>query len=191
MAVDSNSVANEAIALMGDNQPRVTGQSPTWDSSTAGIALQNLYAPCVATVARQFGFDFARRVATLVASGNAGPFPYGFTGEYLYPSNGIEIWELLPAVQLDVNNPLPSTWGVGNTLVGLVQTKVIWTSILAPLATYNNNPAEATWDSLFREAVVRLLASELASAIASKPETEASFLNSAAGFTKIAETRNG
>ncbi len=191
MPVTSNDIANQAIALIGDNQPAVTGQAPTFDNSTAGIALQRLYAPCVATVARQYGFDFSRRIATLVASGNPAPHPYGFTQEFIYPGNGIEIWEMIPGVQLDENNPLPTTWVVGNTQVSGTQTKVIWTSVLAPQVTFNNNPSEATWDATFRESVVRLLASELASAIAGKPETEASMLQSAAAFTKIAETRNG
>ena len=53
----SNSVANEAIALIGDNQPPVVGFYPTFDNSPAGVALQKLYGPTVAAVARQWGWD--------------------------------------------------------------------------------------------------------------------------------------
>lgn len=167
----STSVANQAILLIGDNQPLVTGVSPTFDSSTAGIALSQIYVPTVQEMQRQFSWDASRRTVALTASGNAAPYPFGYTGEYIYPANGIEVWEIQPRVPADLNDPLPSQWSVGNTLVNGVQTKVIWTSQTAPYATYNNNPSESTWDAGFLEAVVRALAAKLAIAIAGKPDT--------------------
>lgn len=187
----STSVANEAIQLIGDNQPAVTGIAPTFDNSTAGIALQSIYVPTVQTIARQYGWDFARRQVALSPSGNVAPFPFGFPFEYVYPSNGLEVWELQPTTIADVNNPLPQTWVVGNTLINNVQTKVIWTDLANALATYNNQPSEATWDSGFLEAVVRLLASKLAAAIAGKPETEAAMLQTAGTFAGATQSRNG
>lgn len=187
MPVTSNDVANQAIQLTGDNQPPVSGNSPTFDNSTAGVALQRLYAPCVATVARQFGWDLARSTVALALTGNIAPVGYAF--EYGYPSNGIEVWQLLPSVVVDANNPLPITWNVGNAVVTGTQEKVIWTNLASAMATYNNNPSEATWDSLFREAVVRLLASELAMAIAGRPDTAQSYLDSGAAMESIAEGR--
>jgi len=188
MPVTSTDIANQAILYMGGNQPPVTGLAPTFDNSTAGKALQVLYAPCVATVQRQFGWDASRRLVTLALSGNPGNvlWPY----EYLYPANGIQIWQLVPSVITDPNNPLPTTYSVGNTLVGGVQTKVIWSSLQNAMANYNNNPTEAVWDAAFREAVVRLLASELAMAIAGKPDASQGYLQSGGAFEKIAEERD-
>lgn len=186
MAVTSNDVANQAIQLIGDNQPPVSGHAPTFDNSTAGVALQKLYAPAVATVARQWGWDFARHTATLAFSGNAAP--PGWLYEYLYPGT-VEVWQLLPATMADPNNPLPVNWSVGNTLVSGVQTKVLFSNLQNAVAVYNNNPTESTWDPLFREAVVRLLASELAMAIAGRPDTAQALVETGAAFETIGEGR--
>lgn len=188
----STDIVNQAINLIGDDMPPVTGVAPTFDSSTAGKAAAQLYGLCVQAAGRQFGWDFARNQVTLTASGNAAPFPMGYSGEYLYPSNGIQIWQLfgdLGAAGVDLNNPVPLNWTVGNTLVSAVQKKVIWTSIPSPRAIYNNAPSESTWDPLFQMAVVRLLASAMAMAIAGKPDVAESMLSSGAAFETLAESR--
>lgn len=183
----STDIANQAIEMIGGNQPPVTGVAPTFDSSKAGVALQSLYAPAVASVARQFGWDFARNTATLTVSGNTAPV--GWLYEYLYPSMGIELWQLVPASLTDANDPLPQNWAVGNAVVGATQTKVIWANLINAKAVFNNNPTEATWDPLFREAVVRLLASELAIALGGKPDTADFNLRSGAAFERLGEQR--
>lgn len=185
--VTSTDIVNQAIQLIGDNQPPVTGVAPTFDNSAAGIAAAALYLPCVATVGRQFGWDFARNTVTLTLSGNTAPFPWTF--EYLYPTNGIQIWQLKPASLADPNNPLPLRWSVGNALVSSTQTKVIWANLSGAEAVYNNAPSEATWDPGFREAVVRLLASELAIAIPARPDFSQSALEIHAGMETVAESR--
>lgn len=184
----SNNVANEAILLMGGNQPPVTGFAPSFDNSPNGQALQQLYAPCVATVARQFEWDFARGFVALTLTGNAPPFPWAY--EYLYPGT-IALWQIMPAAFVDPNNPLPQNWSVGNALVGTTQSRVLWCNLATATGVYNVNPSEATWDPLFREAVVRLLASELATATAGKPETSAGLLQSGAAFETLGEGRPG
>ena len=187
----SNAVANAALQLIGNNQGTplsVQGNAPTFDNSPAGLALQELYEPCVWTVGRQWGWDFARSTFALVPTGNT-PADPSFSQEYAYPSNGIEVWQLLPNAAGDSNNPLPVNWSVGNNEVGGNQIKVIWTNLTNALCTYNNNPTEATWDPLFREAVVRLLASELAMALAGRPDTEQSFLQSGAAIESLGEGR--
>jgi hypothetical protein len=191
VAVTSNDIANQALQDLGGNMPAVQGQAPTFDNSTAGKALQRLYTPTVQTVARQFGWDFARCLVALTLSGNAAPAGFGYNFEYLYPGNSVEVWQLMPAVIADANNPLPVNWTVGNTLVNGVQTKVIWSNLANAQGVYNNAPAEAVWDSLFREAVVRLLTSVLAMAIAGKPDVAEAYLQSGAAFEGIGETRAG
>lgn len=190
MAVTSNDIANQAIELLGDDQPFVTGQAPTFDNSAAGKALQKLYAPCVATVQRQFGWDASRNAVALALTGNTPPMP-GWQFEYAYPGNGIEVWQLVPAAAAitDPNNPLPVNWDVGNNVVTGTQTKVIWSNQQAAQAIYNNNPTEAVWDALFREEVARLLASELAMALAGKPDTSQNLLETAGTFGSLGESR--
>lgn len=189
MTIDSNFVANEAIQLVGNNVPSVQGQSPTFDNSVPGRALQFLYPSVVRTVGREFGWDFARNLFALVLTGNVAPL--GFAFEYAYPPMSVEVWQVQPAAAaIDPNNPLPVNWDVGNALVNGVQTKVIWTSQAGALAAINNNPAESTWDPGFQEAVVRLLASELSMALFARPDSAESYLQSGAAFETIAEGRD-
>lgn len=184
----STDIVNQAIQLIGDNQPAVTGVAPNFDTSPAGKAAAALYTPTVNTVARQFGWDFARNTVVLTTSGNVAPYPWSF--EYLYPSNGVQIWQLLPGSSSDPNNPLPVRWAVGNTLVASVQTKVIWSNLASASAYFNNIPSESTWDPLFRESVVNLLARGLALAINGKPDTALRMLESTEMFTKLGEMRD-
>jgi len=173
---------------MGDNMPAVTGLAPTFDNSPAGKALQYLYTETVQAVQRRFEWDASRRVYALTLSGNTAPLGYDF--EYIYPTVGIEIWNLTSATA-DPNDPLPTNWSVGNALVAGVQTKVIWSDVASALAVYNNQPTEAVWDSAFTEAVVRELASKLAMALAGRPETEQLFLQSGEAAINIATSRDG
>lgn len=187
MATTSNDITNQALQLTGDNAPPVVGNAPAFDNSPYGVALQKLYASCVATVARQWGWDLARAVVALTLTGNVAPAGYAY--EYAYPPNGIEVWQLMPQTLTDTNNPLPVNWNVGNAVVGGTQVKVIWTNQINAYATYNNNPNEGTWDPLFRESVVRLLASELAMAVKAKPDTSQAMLESGAAFESLGEAR--
>ena len=186
MTVTSNDIANQAIQLIGDNQPAVVGNAPNFDNSVAGIALSKLYTSSVATVARQWGWDFARHAVALTPTGNTPPPGWAF--EYLYPGT-VQVWQIQPPTSSDPNNPLPVQWDVGNNLVASVQTKVIVTNLAGAIAVYNNNPSESTWDPLFREAVVRLLASELAMALTGRPDTSQALLESGAAFENLAEGR--
>lgn len=187
VALTPTTIVNEALQLIGDNMPEVTGAYPSFDNSPAGQAASLLYGPTVATVARQFAYDFSRNTKPLVLSGNTPPPPYSL--EYLYPQDALEIWQLMPPTMADPNNPLPQTWSVANAIVGAAQAKVIQTNLVGAIAVYNNNPLPSTWDPIFLEAVVRLLASKFALAVAGKPDLADSMLQSAAGFQKVSETR--
>src|ERR1700686_5587620 len=117
----SQDIVNEAIMMIGDNQPLVVGTYPNFDNSTAGKAAQQLYALTVRAVGRQFGWDSHRNQVTLALSGNAAPL--GFLFEYVYPVLAgliaVEVWQVAPTFPLaDPNNPIPVNWTVGNTLLG-------------------------------------------------------------------------
>lgn len=185
----STDVVNEALQLIGNNQPLVTGVAPNFDDSPAGVAAAKLYVPTVQAVGRMFGWDFARNTVALTLSGN--PAPNGWLFEYLYPGNGIELWQIQPPITgaTDPNNPLPVNWNVCNTLVGATQTKVIQCSVASALAIYNNAPQESTWDPLFHQAVVRTLSGALAMALEGRPDTAAAMLESGARFEQAAEQR--
>lgn len=174
--------------LMGDNQAPVTGFAPNFDTSAAGKALAKLYAPCVQTVGRQFQWDMARSTVSLSATGS--PPSYAWQFEYFYPTNGIEVWQVMPQT-FDPNNPLPSRWTIGNAILSGQQQRVVRTNFANAVCVYNNSPNENTWDSLFREAVVRLLASELALAIAGKPDVAQALVETGSAFETIAEGRSG
>ena len=186
MAETSNSIANEAIQYIGDNQPAVTGEAPNFDDSTAGKALKRFYGPVVAAVQRQWGWDASRNTVALALTGNTPAF--GWLYEYLYPANGIQVWQLIDPAS-DPNNPLPVNWNEANTTVGGTQKKVIQTNLAGALVVYNNNPGPDVWDPLFRQAVVRLLASVCAMAIAGKPDTAQNLLESGGAFENLAESR--
>jgi hypothetical protein len=141
----------------------------------------------VQTVGREFGWDFERNLVTLALSGNAANVLWQY--EYVYPSNGVEIYQLIPSIISDANDPLPINYLVGNTLVASVQTKVIWANLQNALAYYANNPTETTWDPGFREAVVRLLASELSLAVAGKPDFAESLMEQAGTFANMGAGR--
>lgn len=180
-------IVNQAIQYIGDNQPLVTGNAPNFDSSPAGVAAAQFYTAVVQTVGRQFGWEFSRNTFTLVPTGNTPPDPWTF--EYIYPPAAVEVWQLKSPTSADQNNPLPVTWQIANTLVAAVQKKVIQTNLSNAVAVINNNPSEDVWDPGFREAVVRLLASVMAAAIAGKPDLAQSYLESGGSFETIAEHR--
>lgn len=188
----SQDIVNEAVMLMGGNQPLVVGTYPAFDNSTTGKAAQQLYALTVRAVGRQFGWDSHRNQVTLVLSGN--PAPLGFTFEYVYPVlaglTAVEVYQLAPTFPLnDPNNPIPVNWTVGNTVVAGVQSKVIWSNQAGAVAVINNNPSESLWDPLFQQAVVRLLASAMAMAVAGKPDVAQGMLESGSAFETLGETR--
>lgn len=186
MAVTSTDVANQALALIGANQPPVTGVAPTFDNTTIGKALQSLYVPTVQTVARSFGWDFARKTVALVLTGNTAPAPWAF--EFGYPINGVQVLQVMPPTP-DPNDPLPLNWTEQNDIIGGNVVRVICANINPALVVYNNNPNESTWDSLFRQAVVELLARCLALAIGGKPDLAQSLLGSYADFAQLGMSR--
>ena len=187
--VTSTDIVNEALQIVGNNQDPVTGVAPNFDSSPAGVAAAAIYGSVVATIARQFNFDFERTTMPLVASGNIAPAPWAH--EYLYPANTVDVWQVMPTVIADANNPLPSQWVVANTTIAGIANRVIHTNLSPAQAVVANLPGENVWDALFRQAVVRLLASELATAIAGRPDTSRDMLETSAQFAQAGTNRQG
>lgn len=190
MPLTSTDVVNQAINLIGNDMPPVTGVAPTFDDSTAGKAAQQLYYLAVRAVGRQHTWDFARSWVPLVVSTNPGPFPNGFSNEYRYPVNAVQVWQLTDDFSSgDPNNPAPVNWMVGNALEGVDQIRMIWCNFANARALVNNMPAESMWDPLFQMAVVRLLANAMAMAIAGKPDVAQAMLESGSAFETLGETR--
>lgn len=183
-------IVNEAMQLMGNNAPAVTGAPPNFDDSAGGKAAALLYAPTVATVARSFGWDFARHSAALVATVNPNPPMLGFTNEYLYPAEAVEIMQVRRPTITDPYNPLPVNYLVGNVTIGGLPKKVIWTDFAGAIAVYNNNPHPDLWDAGFHQAVIRLLANCFDLAIAGKPEAAQLAIENYGKFQAAAETRD-
>lgn len=79
----------------------------------------------------------------------------------------------------------------GTTLTGGSNAlrKVILTNLVSAIAVITNSPSEDTWDPIFTEAVVRLLASELDLAIDGKPESSQLTFQQFGGFEKAGEDR--
>ena len=186
----SADIVNRAAQLVGgfNNQGPITGAPPTFDGSAIGIAAGTLYAGVVQTVGREHGWDFSRNTVKLVLTGNVAPFPWAF--EYKYPTNGVQVRQVTPSTLTDPNNPLPTNWNVANDVVGSAPTKVILTNQADALAVFSNQPSENLWDPLFTEAVVRLLASELAMAVPARPDTAREELTAAQGFEQLGEQRD-
>lgn len=191
MPYTSTSIVNEAVMMMGGNQPLVTGAAPNFDQSDTGKAAQLLYAPTVAAITRQSAWDFARTWVQLVVSGNTAPAMFAF--EYLYPTNCDQVIQVAtqPDDGDDLNDPLPTNWTVGNALVSSLPVKVLWTKLATAWCFFSSSaPLENIWDPLFHQAVVRLLSSAMSLAVAGKPDLAMSLIEQAGKFTELGEMRD-
>lgn len=190
MTTTSADIVNRAVQLIGgyDNNPPVTGTPPNFDGTTIGKAAGAIYVEVLQSIGREFGYDFSRNVAALVATLNTAPL--GWAYEYLYPTNGIQVRQILPAALADANDPLPINWEVGNALVSSVAKKVIWANEANAKAKISNQPPEDTWDPLFSEAVVQMLASKLSMAVPGRPDTMRELYGTAANVQQVSTTRD-
>ena len=188
MAASSTDIVNEALALIGDDGPAVTGVWPNFDGATNGDIAATTYGSAVAAAMRAHNYDFTRLVVALALSGNPGEL--GFAYEYLYPASLIQLWQITPSFPLaDPNDPLPSHGTVGLNQVASAQTKVIWSDVWNANVVGATAPAESLWDASFRAAAVRLLAAEFAMAGAGKPDVAQAYLESVSAFDALADRR--
>lgn len=190
VTLTSTDVANQALQIIGDNETVVTGLYPNFTSINppASIALNLIYGTVVASVARQFSWDYARAQAPMTLSGNVGPI--GWMYEYLYPTNAAQVWQLIPPTIADPNDPIPVRWARANNLVSGIQVPVIWTNLADAVAVFNNNPLESVWDPIFTQTVIRVLANELATALAGRPDTATAMMEIGSTYETIGESRD-
>lgn len=185
-------VVNQALQLMGGDTPTVQGVWPNFTggagtgANVAAKAANLLYSLTVRAVMRQSEFDFARNILALTLTANVAPSQWAL--EYAFPVGAVEIWSIYAAAD-DPNNPIPYNFNVGNAVISGVRLRVLWTNLASAIAVYNGAPSESAWDELFQQAVVRLLSSALAMALAGKPDVAESMLQSGAAFENLAETR--
>lgn len=173
------SLVNRALTEIAARQP-ITGTLPTFDNSAAGVAAGQLYQPAVETLLRQQDWEFSRATSSLTLIGAA--VAYGWAWEYRYPTDCLKIRQIVPPV-IDNNDPAPVVWNVGTRSIASVQTRVIWTSIVAGGIIYTSNATtEDEWDALFQEQFVRYLGSMLAMPVGGRPDFSRELLGQAGGL---------
>ena len=164
----SASVVNRAAAQIGA-QATVQGLIPNLTGGGNVSTYANiLYQGVVLMILREQDWEFSRTSAALAPSGNAPLPPWQY--EYLYPSDCVKVRQVTPQIW-SANDPVPVEWTVAEHAILTAPTKVILCNVPGETLVYTtSNMTEAQWDSIFAEAVVRLLASELAMAIAGRPD---------------------
>lgn len=191
MALTPADVVNRALVEIA-GQATVTGVPPTFDGSAAGLAAGTVYQDCVEMLLRQADYEFARTwlPATAVTLGYSIP---GWSASYQYPPDCLRLRQVLPP-SWDANNPQAVRWLVGTFSVRTTPVtfqKLILTNQAAAELYYTTNfVTEADWDSVFTEAMVRLLASELAMGIGGRPDFSKELLNQAGGLVGANQERD-
>lgn len=187
MPVVSADIANQALQLIGNNQPILSGTPGNFApaNTPAAKAMNILYTPTYKAIARQFGWDFTRSTVALQLSGNAAPYPWSY--EYKYP--GIQVWSIFSSAD-DPNNPIPYNFNVGNALVSGVQQRVVWATLQNAMCRFNNAPNENTMDDDFIQAFVGLLSNAVAIALAGRPDMAMAMIQRGNAFEQIGESRS-
>ncbi len=117
--------------------------------------------------------------------------------------NVADYTNVTPFTTLGIEYKTPGTIGNSYTLAASVATpsgatltggtsfqiKVIWCDIDDAQGVISNQPPEATWDALFSETVVQILASKLSMALASKPDSSKLAAQQAAISEQSGESR--
>jgi hypothetical protein len=185
-------VCNRAVAQIAEipSITPVTGiNPPAGDSIAAANAASLLYQPIYLAILRQFEWDFAKKVAPLVAATAPPLVPWLY--QYLYPADCIQFRQVAPPPgTIDPNDPQPLRHAVADDDRGGTAQKVILANQAAALGVYTADVADPTlWDWGFAEAMVRALASALALTLAGRPDFSREKLSEAAQFESIAESR--
>lgn len=170
-ALTSVGVVNMALEQIA-SQSQIVSLSGT---SPEQIAASALYTQVVELVLRSLEPEFSRREATLSASGTP---VLGWANSYSYPADCLGVRQVVPA-SINTNDPQPIRWSVVTTGTALfINTNQASASVFYVTSAAGVG-AEGIWDSIFTEAVVRTLASELAMAIAGRPDFSKQMLTDA------------
>jgi hypothetical protein len=176
------SVVNQSLAQISA-QYTLSGTLPDFDGSAAGLAAGILYAPAVVLLLRQQDYEFSRNDVALTVAGISAPYPW--SDVYLYPSDCLKIRQVKPAVW-NQNDPFPTRWTEMEQMISGVQTRVIACDVSGAVLTYTTSAVtESEWDSIFQEAFVRLLGSELAAALGGRFDLSEKMLGVSGGLVGI------
>lgn len=172
MVTTDTDICNRALAE-AIARYTLTGTPPGFDASAAAVACGLLYQPAWQMLLREQDTEFSRFRVNLTPDGVP---PYPWSNAYLYPADCLRIRSVTPATW-DANDPQPVTWSEQNQLIAGTPTRIILTNVPSAVLIYTtSNAPPAIWDSNFQEAVVRFLASQLALAVAGRPDLSRTLL---------------
>lgn len=165
----------------------LTGTAPNFDSSAAAQACALLYQPAWQMMLRQQDTEFSRRTVSLTAAGTP---TYPWSNAYQYPDDCLKIRSVVPATW-DPNDPQPVRWSEQDQVIATVPTRIILTNVPnAELVYTTSSVTPAIWDTNFEEAVVRFLASQLALAIAGRPDLSRTLLGQAGSILQSGDLKD-
>ena len=130
------------------------------DGSPDSTYIIPIYSEARDALLRSSTCDFAKKTTTLTTSGQTAPVPWAQS--YIYPTDCLQVRNVyLASAQLaDLNDPLPTTWSVGDDPTA---GKVIFSNIATATIVYTariTNPSQ--WDSMFIDSLIDGLATALA-----------------------------
>ncbi len=180
------SICNRAIAeCIG--RYTMTGTLPNFDQSAAAQACALLYVPAWQMLLREQDTEFSR-VANFLVPGGAPDFPWSYS--YFYPVDCLKIRSVVPA-NWNLNDPQAIRWSEQIQDISSASTRVIFTNVPNAVLVYTTLAVTpAIWDSNFEESVVRLLASELALALAGRPDLSRTLLGQAGNILQSGEGKD-
>lgn len=172
-------IVNQALQDIGA-QATVSGNNPAFDGSAMGNYAGILYTPAMLFLLRQQDWEFAFNQEPLVLTGSAAPTPWSF--EYVFPDDCVKVRSIYPPAW-DANDPQAVRWSFKAGIVSGVEKRLILCNVQnAALAYTTSTVTENMFTNDFREAFVRLLASELAMAAAGRPDFATKLLEWSGGI---------
>lgn len=177
---DQLEVAREALAQIG-TRSKIASLD---DGSAEAQYINLLYGPIRDFLLVDGDYDFALTHVGLVAITTPPPFPWAVAYEYPVGAEALRIRQLIPE-NYDPLDPRPVEWNItGGTGHFIYASRPIVRALITFRAT------EDLWDAMFRQSMVRMLASALAFALENRIEASKVKLDEALGFAGIAKLRD-
>lgn len=171
-------ITNRALATIG-TRSQITSMV---DGSQEALYANIIYNDLRDFMLREGDYDFA--LVDIAPTPQAIPaVPWTF--RYSYPTDCIRIRQLITSnfVALD---PLPVEWNI----LSIANVRFIVTTQAIANILYTYPAPEDSWDAIFTESFVRLLASGLAFALENRIEASREKLQEALAFANIANMRD-